>query len=304
MMIESKLKKDNVMNDFKKTQWHPPFCSAVKLELRANKKSLKFESEIVLNTKPIQLDLLVIKKLESSTIQNEIGKIFREYNIFEYKSPEDTMNVDAYFKTLSYACLYKANSPKSDGIKVDNITVSLVHEGKPVKLIKWFKDNGCKILEKYPGIYYVSGNKILFPLQLIVSSRLSEKSHYWLKSLTSKMNLETGKCLVLSANSLSDKDDKENADSVIRLALAENPDIFRHFKEVPDMYEALMTLMKPEFDEALSKSKSDSIMSLFNKGRLLEEYAAEELDMPVKQFRKAYKEWLAKKQDKATSPVS
>ncbi len=105
-------------------------------------------------------------------------------------------------------------------------------------------------------------------------------------------------------NSLSDKDDKENADSVIRLALAENPDIFRHFKEVPDMYEALMTLMKPEFDEALSKSKSDSIMSLFNKGRLLEEYAAEELDMPVKQFRKAYKEWLAKKQDKATSPVS
>ena len=200
--------------------------------------------------------------------------------------------------------LNKANSPKSDGIKVDNITVSLVHEGKPVKLIKWFKDNGCKILEKYPGIYYVSGNKILFPLQLIVSSRLSEKSHYWLKSLTSKMNLETGKCLVLSANSLSDKDDKENADSVIRLALAENPDIFRHFKEVPDMYEALMTLMKPEFDEALSKSKSDSIMSLFNKGRLLEEYAAEELDMPVKQFRKAYKEWLAKKQDKATSPVS
>ncbi len=53
MMIESKLKKDNVMNDFKKTQWHPPFCSAVKLELRANKKSLKFESEIVLNTKPV-----------------------------------------------------------------------------------------------------------------------------------------------------------------------------------------------------------------------------------------------------------
>jgi len=74
------------------------------------------------------------------------------------------------------------------------------------------------------------------------------------------------------------------------------------------MYEALMTLMKPEIDEALSKasteSKSDSIMSLFNKGRLLEEYAAEELDMPVKQFRKAYKKWLAKKQDKATSPVS
>ena len=70
------------MSDFKKTQWHPPFCAAVKLELRANKNDLSFDSERVLNTKPIQLDLLVVKKLQFTNIQNEIGEIFRGHNSF------------------------------------------------------------------------------------------------------------------------------------------------------------------------------------------------------------------------------
>ena len=77
------------MSEFKKTQWHPPFCAAIKLELKANKKDLSFESEHTLNTKPIQIDLLVIKKLQDVNIQNEIGRIFKGHNIFEYKSPED-----------------------------------------------------------------------------------------------------------------------------------------------------------------------------------------------------------------------
>ena len=95
------------MGDYEKTQWHPPFCAAVKLELRANKKDLSFEAEHTLNTKPILIDLLVIKKLTNVDIQNEIGKIFKEHNIFEYKSPSDALGVDQYFKTLAYACLYR-----------------------------------------------------------------------------------------------------------------------------------------------------------------------------------------------------
>ncbi|WP_029201334.1 hypothetical protein [Oribacterium sp. NK2B42] len=98
------------MSESKKTQWHPPFCAAMKLELKANKKDLCFESEHTLNTKPIQLDLLVIKKRKKAKIQNEIGRIFRQHNIFEYKSPEDELGIDVYFKTLAYACLYKANA--------------------------------------------------------------------------------------------------------------------------------------------------------------------------------------------------
>ena len=108
------------------------------------------------------------------------------------------------------------------------------------------------MVEEFPGIYYVTGIKTLFPTQIIVSSKLGEEEHQWLKSLTSKMSKEVGERLVLSARNLSDKDDKENADSVLQLALAENPNLFKQLKEVPEMSEALNTLMKPELDAALS----------------------------------------------------
>lgn len=74
----------------RKTQWHPAFCSAVRLELRADKQKLQYTNEYNLNAKPIQIDLLVIKKPAGAVLQNEIGKIFRGHNILEYKSPEDT----------------------------------------------------------------------------------------------------------------------------------------------------------------------------------------------------------------------
>ncbi|MBP3195755.1 MAG: hypothetical protein J6N21_01960, partial [Butyrivibrio sp.] len=113
-----------------------PFCAAMKLELKANKKDLSFETERTLNTKPIQIDLLVIKKQKHAKIINEVGRFFRQHNIFEYKSPDDELGIDEYFKTIAYACLYKANGEKEDGIKSSDVTISLVHEGMTRTLIK------------------------------------------------------------------------------------------------------------------------------------------------------------------------
>lgn len=47
----------------KKLQWHPAFCSAVKLELRKNMDDLIYEMEHNLNSKPILIDFPVIKKV-------------------------------------------------------------------------------------------------------------------------------------------------------------------------------------------------------------------------------------------------
>lgn len=82
------------MEETKKTQWHPAFCSAVKLELTENKRDLSYNSEYNLNTKPISIDLLVIRKSPDVIINNEIGKIFKGHNIFEYKSPDNNMDID------------------------------------------------------------------------------------------------------------------------------------------------------------------------------------------------------------------
>lgn len=91
-----------------KVQWHPGFVAAMNLELAQNREALVFEKEYNLNTKPLEIDLLVIKKEHSFLIANEIGRLFKGHNIIEYKSPEDHLDIDTFYKAGAYASLYKS----------------------------------------------------------------------------------------------------------------------------------------------------------------------------------------------------
>ena len=73
----------------RKTQWHPPFCASMQLELKEYKSILEYLMEYALSTKPLLIDLLVIKKLRGIEIENEIGCRFRSHNVIEYKSPDE-----------------------------------------------------------------------------------------------------------------------------------------------------------------------------------------------------------------------
>jgi hypothetical protein len=93
-----------------KIQWHPGFAAAMNLELKEYRKDLIFEKEYNLNTKPLEIDLLIIKKEASVPIENDIGSFFRGHNILEYKSPEDSLDIDVFYKSEAYAGLYKSYS--------------------------------------------------------------------------------------------------------------------------------------------------------------------------------------------------
>ena len=86
----------------KKIQWHPAFYAATELELQANIEQLELKREYNLSKEPIRIDLLIIKE-KKIEIKNEIGHLLRKYNVIEYKSPEDNLSIDDFYKTLGYA---------------------------------------------------------------------------------------------------------------------------------------------------------------------------------------------------------
>ena len=271
------MRKEGRMTKEIKTQWHPAFCSAVKLELIENKGDLDYENEYNLNSKPIQIDLLVIKKSKDVEIKNEIGKIFRGHNIMEYKSPQDSMNVDTFIKVIAYACLYKASEVHVNDVCLEDITITLIRERRPRELFKWFTKHGYEICEKYPGIYYVNkdGN---FPIQVIASCRLSKENQKWLTLLSSHLNKDDAKRIILQMGNLTEKDEKAYANSVVQVAVTENHRLFDLMKGENEMAcEALLELMKPEIDEIVKKNaekeRKKLIMNCLNKNRTVEEIA-------------------------------
>ncbi len=167
-------------------QWHPAFFITLQIEFKNESDNLVFENEHQLSSKPLEIDVLIIKKQDEDAIEKNIGKIFRKHNIFEYKGPNDYLSIDDFYKTYGYACFYKADVNKVNSIKIKEITISFVSNGYPRKLMKHLKKiRNYQIHRKYRGIYYVTGD--IIPIQFIIQNQLSKQDNLWLKSLTNRL---------------------------------------------------------------------------------------------------------------------
>ena len=111
----------------------------MQIELAEEKANLIFENEHQLGTKPKEVDVLIIKKNPEIEIQKNIGRIFRTYNIVEYKSPVDYLSIDDFYKVYAYACFYKSDAQEINQIKAEEITITFVSARYPRELIKHLK---------------------------------------------------------------------------------------------------------------------------------------------------------------------
>ena len=248
-----------------KIQWHPAFCAAAELELRLNKADLEFKREYNLSKKPLQMDLLIIEKRKNAQIQNEIGTIFRGHNVIEYKSPDDGMTIDDFFKTLGYACLYKGLGEKVNQIPLEELTVSLFRASAPKQLMKQLIGYGYKIELHMPGIYYVQGFSI--PIQIIVTKELDSKNHESLKVLSRSAEKEDIQKFTELARDFSEPGDKEKADAVLQVSVAANREKYDEVRRSENMCEALRELMKEEIEQELEKARKEGLRLGKEKGR-------------------------------------
>ena len=244
------------MSDIK-IQWHPGFVAAMDLELAANRADLVYEKEYNLNTKPLEIDLLVIKKDKDVRTANEIGWIFRGYNILEYKSPDDSLDIDEFYKAGASAGLYKAYGGVSDERKADDITVSLIRESRPDGLFEYFQRHNIRTTNPYRGIYYVL-DAVLFPTQIIVSREMDRKSHTWLKALSGKMKKQDMKELLEKIEAIKLTFDRELADSVLEVSIRANRHVVDELRGDGSMCQALLEIMEPE----INKIKEDAVAAV------------------------------------------
>lgn len=106
-------------------QWHPAFYAAVQVELEEEKELLTFTNEYQLGTKPREVDVLIIKKEADTPLHKNIGKIFRKYNLIEYKSPTDYLSMDDFYKGLAYVCLYKSDTGEQTQLTLTKLPLPL-----------------------------------------------------------------------------------------------------------------------------------------------------------------------------------
>ena len=169
----------------KKIQWHPGFYAAMRLDFKKY-DGLHFEEEYQLTKKPLEVDLLIIKKLVNTIIDNSLGRRFSQYNIFEYKSPGDhNFDVFALYQGVCYASYYCANE------KTRDVTLFLVTSKNNFNLIKWLRKNlkEIEIDNAAPGVYDVKGSP-LFKMCIVITEELDPKEYEWITKLRKNLSRE------------------------------------------------------------------------------------------------------------------
>lgn len=239
-----------------KTQWHLGFDAAILNELKVNWGNLDSEREYVLNINSLRVDLLVIKKDGACVFENEIGRFFRKYNLLEYKSPEDQLGIDVFYKVMGYAALYKAYGKEEDSRKAEDITVTLVRWAKPEKLIRYLAGRGHPVENPYHGIYQITEG-MPFATQMIVCKELDPEKHVWLRALTRELTGQELEKLIIRVNAITDKQEKAYADAVLQVCMKANEKVVRAWKEEQGMCQALMELMAPELDRSREEGRKE-----------------------------------------------
>ena len=229
------------------TYWHPAFYAGIQIELEDDADNLVFENEHQLGKKPMEIDVLIIKKETDRPVKKNIGRIFKKYNIIEYKSPDDSLSVDDFYKVYGYTCFYKADVQYTDSIPAEELSITFVSGKYPRKMIKHLtKIKKYQVTEVEKGIYYVNGDFI--PIQILVTKNLSGEENLWLKSLTNKLKAtETAEKLV--KNYMDHKDSSLHR-SVIETIMRANQKIFR---EVNGMSDIFMEIVQEKFDRKLKE---------------------------------------------------
>ncbi len=226
-----------------KIQFHPGFYGAAELEFRLETAEIEFNIEYNLSKEPLRVDLLVVGKQNDIQLENEAGRIFKRYNIIEYKSPDDGLTIDDFFKTIGYACLYKALGKTVNQIPEEQITVSLFRDTYPQELFRTLKESSRKIEEKYPGIYYVSGN-VQFDVQIVVMNQLSPEKHSAFRVLSKCAKEEDVRRFLKESLTLVNQGDRANADAVFEVSIAANSALYEKIRSDEVMCKAMEDLMK------------------------------------------------------------
>ena len=234
-----------------KLQWHPAFAAALRITLQEEMKYLELQEEYLLSKKPPQIDVLILKKVKEITLKKKIGQIFRGHNIIEYKSPDDTLSINDFYKVYGYTCFYQSNTDKIKEIDPADLTITFASSHYPRELFKHIKETrGIEVQQQSDGIYYLQGDAI--PMQFIYIPELDKEENYWLQTL--RNNLAAGEEIrTLMANYEKNRKSKDYS-AVMNLVTRAN---WTQMEVEKKMCDALNELFAEELKEADARGRRE-----------------------------------------------
>lgn len=187
-------------------EWHPLFVTSLREALSdARPGEVEIQAEVALSSKPLDIDVLVVKKSDAAALRHPIADIFKTYNLFEFKSPEDYLEPNDFDKGMAIALLYKVIE-HGKMLALENFTVTFVSRRHPRSMLDMLRKRGLVVLENKPsaGLYRVEGG--VMPVQVLVLRELqsAEESYMFAAFFTGNEKLRVAATKLLLTKYIDD----------------------------------------------------------------------------------------------------
>ena len=167
---------------------------------------------------------------------------------------------------IRHACLYKGYGNTVNEIPENELSVSLFREVYPEKLFLTLCEQGHRIKERYPGIYYVTAN-LPFPVQIVVTKQLKRENHRCLRILSANADREDVEAFLSEADKMDSPRERNNIDAVLQVSVRANYELYQEIRRKSTMCEALRELMKDEIEHDVNEAKEKAMREGRAEGR-------------------------------------
>ena len=285
----------------KNKDWETASFAALMFSIREYKDRLSETRGIKLNSKSREIDVRIIDKhaptatskqseragsAESGDetggrINNAIAYFFERHNLIELKNPRENLNIDVFWKGISYAAQYKSrgydDTTNEYGVNIrqmSDITLTFLRVTKPERLLSYLSAHGYTISQQFSGVYYISGIAEL-KIQIVVGCELEGDEFIPLRVQKENASEEDIRKFIEMCGGLTEQADKDMAENVMQVSIANNQETYRKIVEETKMSKALEVLMADKLaareevgrTQGRSEGRSEGIAIGEKKGR-------------------------------------
>ena len=270
-----------------RSDWHAGFEALLKIETFRYEDKVRIRVEEEIGVMPPRTDFIILVEDERVEFEKEIFKLFRRYNIIEYKNPNDSLNERIIRKVCGYANLLIGSAEHEGDVPPDQVTLSIFRAVKNPELFEQMENNGTLKRNEISGIYNVTGLTDI-PFQIVITGELKGEEYASFRALREKADETDVEHIVKKAENEVDESILSNYGILLNLIVAKNPRFFSFVKGEMDMKEVLMEMVKDRVEEKANErereTKISAIESLMINLKLTLEQAMEALSIPQSQW--------------------
>lgn len=290
---EKKVWRDKVLEQLKwlniqpKSDWHAGFEAYLKVDAHDAEGGI---AEVIvehpLGEAAPRIDFIIWLHEEGTRLNKEIYRIFRRFNVIEYKNPHDMLNWRVIHKVIGYANLYVGLAENEGDRPKEQVTISIFRAVKNPELFMELEKLGHLVPDQTKGIYHIDGLTD-FPFQIVIMTELEGKEYAAARAMIDgdRASLEDIKDFMDSVNEEEDEIVKEHMRVVLNLISEKNPTKFNELiRRDKEMSPKLMEILKPEIEKNYVERDLKNLFSYVQAGGMTLEFAASQAHKPVSEF--------------------